>query len=247
MTAFRKAIISLSLFFTFFLCVRLQKSDMTIMYPDNCLFTLDHLFSKSMQADIKDFIDETYKKNRVPSDLLPMIESCFPSIKSIVIDMQNPEFLHFKIQAYEPIFLLNNQFVVCSSGNLFSIDVFSQEYVSSLENIVFQQPLTPVNIDLLTKFYQSCPLEILKDFLIRWVNEYTIWLDEKKTLEWSMLVSSEYILTLQDVSWCRMVREQIINSYCKNKLSKLSKSNIAWVFDLRFDQQIVVFSTNKGG
>lgn len=247
MTALRKAIISLSLFFTFFLCFRLQKSDMTIMYPDNCLFTLDHLFSKSMQADIKDFIDKAYKKNRVPSDLLPMIESYFPSIKSIVIDMQNPEFLHFKIQAYEPIFLLNNQFVVCSLGNLFSLDVFSQEYVSSLENIFFQEPLTPVNIDLLVKFYESCPPDVLKNFLIRWVNKHTIWLDEKKALEWSMLVTSDFILTLQDVSWCRMVREQIINSSCTNKLSKVSKHKMGWVFDLRFDQQIVVFSTNKGG
>ena len=41
---------------------------MTIVYPDNCAFVIDHIFSQPMQLEIKDFIDQAYKKSKNPKN-----------------------------------------------------------------------------------------------------------------------------------------------------------------------------------
>lgn len=246
MTAFSKGIVTFGFIFTCFWVFRWHTPDMTIVYPDHCIFTVDKLFSKSMQLEIKKFIDDAYKKNKIPSHLLPRIESHFPEIKSVIIDMQNPDALNFAIQTYQPIFLLNDEHVICQFGKLFGKNIFSQDSLAQLENISFDGVATPKNIERLMNFFEVLIDPILKDFTIRWIDKHAIWLDQKQGPDLSLLVGYEYVPTLQDIAQCRNLRGQIVDKPCKDKRGKPCKNRVTWVCDLRFDRQIILFSTNKG-
>lgn len=279
MTAFQRTIICFGIvigFLSFFTSWRTP--DMTIVYPDNCVFVIDHSFSRSMQIEIKNFIDNAYKKNKSPSNLLPKIESHFPAIKSVVIDMSSlvsssaatsacvstgscpkedaSKALNFTIQAYQPVFLLNDEHVVCQHGKMFSKATFAQDQLAKLENISFDGAPTPKKVDLLMTFFESLMNSsdvssagkdsILKDFSVRWIDKHAIWLDSKQGQDLSLLVGYNIVPTQRDVMQCRKLRGQIADKPCKDKRGKPCKNNMRWVCDLRFDQQIVLFSTNKG-
>lgn len=257
MTAFQRTIICFSIvigFFWFF--SKWHTPDMTIVYPDNCVFVIDPFLSRSMQLEIKGFIDEAYKKSKSPSNLLPKIESNFPAVKSVIIDMQNPEQLHFSIQTYQPLFLLNDEHVICQQGKMFSKATFDQKELDTLENIMFEGVPTPKNVDRLTTFFESLidvhdaafvnSGSILKDFSVRWINKHSIWLDQKQGQDLSLLVGYNVVPNQHDIKQCRNLRGQISDKPCKDKRGKPCKNNMTWVCDLRFDQQIVLFSTNKG-
>lgn len=246
MAAFQRTIIGIGIvigcawFFTW------HTPDMTVVYPDNCVFIIDRLFSRSMQTDIRGFIDKAYKKNKSPSHLLPRIEAHFPAIKSVIIDMQNPEILNFAIQAYQPVFLLNNEHVICQYGKMFDKTIFADHELAKLENIVFDGAPTPKSVGRLMTFVASLTDPILKDFSIRWVDKHAVWLDQKHGQDLSLLVGYDTVPNQHDVMQCRNLRGQISDKPCKSKRGKPCKNNTTWVCDLRFNQQIVLFSTNKG-
>ena len=277
MTAFQRTIICIAIVIVFFGLFKWRTPDMTIVYPDNCVFVIDRLFSRTMQLEIKDFIDAGYKKNKSPSNLLPKIESTFPAIKSVVIDMSSwakatadtqikgikiggfaeasakedsSKILNFSIQGYHPVFLINDEHVICQYGKMFAKSVFAQEELVKLENISFDGVPTPKNVDRLVTFFESLHEPILKDFSVRWIDKHAVWLDQKKGLgqaqDLSLLVGYDTVPTSNDVKECRNLRGQIIDKPCKDKRGRPCKNNTTWVCDLRFDQQIVLFSTNKG-
>ena len=223
-----------------------RRPDMTIVYPDNCVFVIDHIFSQTMQLEIKDFIDQAYKKSKSPSNLLPKIESHFSAIKSVVIDMENPEFLKFTIQAYHPIFLLNNEHVICEQGKMLSEETFAPKELAQLQNISFEGVPVPKSVERLTTFFESLQSPILQDFSVRWIDKHAIWLDQKEGQDLSLLAGYKIVPSKYDIAQCRNLRGQIVDKPCKDKRGKPCKNNTSWVCDLRFDQQIVLFSTNKG-
>lgn len=250
MTALKKGILAIALGIGLIFLFKWQKPDMTVVYPDNCTFVIDRFFSRSMKLEIKDFIDKAYKKNKTPSNLLPRIESHFPSIKSVVIDMQNPEILNFSIQSYQPIFLLNDEHVVCQHGKMLEKKIFASNELSKLENISFDEAPVPKKVDRLVSFFNSLTDPILKDFSVRWVDKHAIWLDQKegsgRVKDLSLLVGYDFVPNQRDVMQCRNLRGQVSGKPSKDKRGRPLKNNMTWVCDLRFDQQIVLFSTNKG-
>ncbi|MGZ6251309.1 MAG: hypothetical protein ACXWL2_04730 [Candidatus Chromulinivorax sp.] len=248
-----------------FLFFKKYSSDMTIIYPDDCIFVIDHFFSKTKQLEIKKFIDTAYKKNKIPSKILPVIERHFPEIKAIVVDMQNPQEVKFSIRAYHPYFLLNNDQVVCQFGKLFPQSFFAPDQLANLENIEFSGKISTKNIERLMHFFEKLTgvsdkvyttsfvltpkiQGILQNFSIRWVDKYAIWLDlkqsKKQGKDIALLVSYDHVPTEEQVAECQSLREQIVDKSCDNKKSKKCASSKQWVCDLRFDQQIVLFSKN---
>lgn len=247
MTAFKKVIMAIAFIGICFWLSHQCKPDMTLVYPDDCSFSFDANFSHAIKAEMRSFIDAAYKNNKKPAHLLPSIESQFPAIKSIVVDMQNPEQLNFAIQSYQPVCLLNDALVVCQQGHMFEKSIFDHKVVSKLQNVVYEGPLHSKEIERLMKFITSLSDPILKDFSIRWLGKYNVWLDQKQGDDLSLLVGYTLPPTISDIAECRRLRGQIVDAPCKNKRGKPCKNNTTWVCDLRFDQQIVLFSTNKGG
>ncbi len=242
MTAFQKLLMGCICIFFLLVVVYRYRPEMTIVYPDSCTFTIDGTFSDELQHRIKLFIDTAYKKNKNPSGLLQSLESKFLQISSIVIDMHHQEQIHFKVQSRQPLFLVDTM-VICSDGSIFDKQNFSSHALANLYTISFQGELNEKVIRLLIKFYEKIPAIIIQDFSVRWLDQHAIWLDQKTGQQLSLLVDYESIPTQKDIEQCRQIRGQIVQKPCKTKKGKACKEVVSWVCDLRFDHQIVLFST----
>jgi hypothetical protein len=242
MTAFAKWLISFICVFSLFWMYKGHKPEMTMVYPDSCTFTIDRDFSDDLQYQIKNFIDAAYKKNKNPSGLLQSLEAKFLQISSIVIDMHNQEAIHFQVQSRKPLFLVDAH-VICADETIFDKQDFSDKALVNLHAISFQGTLNTKTIPFLVKLYEKMPDVILKDFSVRWLDQHAIWLDQKAGQQLSLLVDYESIPTQKDIDQCRHIRGQIVEKPCKTKKGKSCKEVVYWVCDLRFDHQIVLFST----
>ena len=220
--------------------VQSYQSDVMIVCPNLCKFEFDDSLSFFARKSIQTFIDAQYKKDKNPQKLLSSVEENFPYVKAVTVDMNNPDFFQCIIQVYNPLFLLNGESVICQGGRLFDKDIFSKEFVGGLENILFTFPLGKKDLKQLSHFVESLPVELLQNFSIRWLGKNSIWLDQKEGLSLSLLVGHSFVPTMDDVNQCRLIKEQITDK------TKKMAANKTWVCDLRFAQQIVLFSKNKG-
>ena len=250
MTAFQRTIFILVLFGLGWFAIQ-RKPDAVIVYPDACAFTIDPLFSDKMQQKIRNFIAVTYQQDKNIDGMLSQIQAEFSCIKSVVIDMQNPEKLHFVIQAYQPLFLMNEKDVVCQSYQIFGQEIFQSHELAKLERVTFSGLISAKNMEYLVQFFTSLQdKKMLQDCTIRWAGKNTIWLDVKKLADklqdLSLLVSYQTVPGRCDLEQCQKIQGQLLEESCKNPRDKSCKKNKAWICDLRFDQQIIVFSTNKG-
>lgn len=225
-----------------------HKTGVVIVYPQDCTFFIDSVLSSSVQKDIQQFIHSEYKVTKKSHQLLAKIEAQFPVIKAITIDMQHSEQARFTVQAYQPLFLINNKQVVCQYGKIFDKDIFQSNIIARLQDLTFEDKISQKNIQqlvlLLEQIQNVDRNQLLHDFSIRWANKHEVWFDQKNNQEkrLSLLIKHDKIPTLEQVEECRLLREQIIDRSCQDKRGKSCKKNKAWICDLRFDQQIIFFA-----
>jgi len=213
---------------------------MTIIYPDACIFTIDTMFCRAKRLEMKAFIDAAYQKNKTPTSLLPAIEHHFSEIKSIIIDMQDPESLHFTIQAYQPICIINDSLVICQYGKQFDKKIFDWKVLKNLENISFDGALSDKNSRRIVDFFTTMQDPIVKEFSIRWIDKDTIWLDSKKDKNFSLMIGCNQPLSWQNVAECKQLVSEMQKQSYTDKRGKIVKKIERWVCDLRFDRQIIL-------
>jgi len=247
MTALKKNFMMIFLVTGGFFLYRNYMVDMTIIYPDACVFTIDKLFCRAQRLEIKAFIDAAYQKNKNPSSLLPAIEHHFSQIKSIVIDMHNPESLHFTIQAFQPICLVNDQMVICQYGKLFDKKIFDWSVLKKLENISFAGTLSDKNSRRIVDFFNTMPIAVTQEFSIRWIDKDAIWLDSKVDKNFSLMIGLDIVIQPEDIAQCKRLVGAMQEQSYTDRRGKIVKKIERWVCDLRFDRQIILFSTNQRG
>lgn len=239
MKAFTKGLVVLFLIGSFVLILKKYQPDLSIVYPDHCKFTIDNNLSRSEHVAIKSFIDGCYKKDKDPSHLLVKIEENFPSIKSITVDMDDPDFLRFTIHGYRPLFVLNENLIVCEQGKVFEKNIFAIDVIAQLKAVVFTLKQGKNDIQKLASFVDVVSSRILESFYIRWLGKHRVWLEQKGEKQLALLVDHLHVPTIGDVEQCEKIKSQMYDASKKRK-------NITWVCDLRFKDQVVVFSTKKG-
>jgi hypothetical protein len=212
---------------------------MTFVYPDHCSFSIDDAFSSDYKQKIKLFIDQQYQQSKDPQSIILNIEQSFNGVKAVCVDMNDLETLRFSIAAYNPLFLLNNQHVVCQTGLLFEKDMFDKTRVDTLEQVTYQMEPGVHDMKKLAYFIESLDADIVHNFAIRWLGKHQVWLHHKQQKDFAMLARDRQRLTKDHINQCFKIKDQV-----QSNIS--TRRDIKWVCDVRFDKQIVVFSTKRG-
>lgn len=230
----------------------LYQPALPVAYPVNCSFIIDPLFSVEIHNALQDFIQVSYRLDNNPQELIPKIQNRFDMIQSILINLDNPENIIFSITACQPVCKINNDYVTSVNGKLSPASIFTSSAVDSLQNIMVDAPLEQDLVLQVVKFYQALPSLLLHKIDLHWADAYHIYLNFKlnhqaENHNLSLLTWQQNIPSMHDVECCIELFEKELHGLRSIKKNQEKvKTGISLICDLRFDRQVIVFSTNKG-
>lgn len=201
-----------------------------IKTSDKYFIICDPIFSESLSADIKKFINSDLKK-KFPQDFTTLLQKKFPIVESVIIKRKNPDFLIIILNSCVPIYKINNTLVITKNEKLLPLTNFLPQVTENLENIDIHELSGDLSDDL-KLFIKKLNPEIPQDYNITWKNKNYITLKDK-TANLVIVFEHNQIITKKLIKNCRNI--------FREKLKDLNKANDKQIIaDLRFANQIVI-------
>jgi len=168
------------------------------------------------------------------------IKNSFPFIKNISCAQLPTKELIITLEPYEPLYVINNDLILIESGNIVSKNMYDEIVYKELVNITYEQPLhTSVNKSCFTCL-NSLNRSIFDAYDLTWTDDNEILLIDKKHRRFAIYTDMHSLEDLQKINHCSSLKTKITET----KEFSLEKRKI-WFADIRFDNQIVIFS--RGG
>src|SRR3990167_10903111 len=92
-----------------------KKSDtsMTVVLPEKSVFFIDQDLSKTFKKNIEKSIQKSYSQSKNPAQVIEQATAKFREISSMKVQICQSDKICFYVDAPEPIFLLNDELVIC--------------------------------------------------------------------------------------------------------------------------------------
>ncbi len=192
--------------------------------------------------DISQFIHEKidYKKNSL-KNIAQQIKTQFPYIKHVSIT-QIPKILLIDLQILEPRFAINEGYVLLDLNRIESSEVFKKNIVSELPSVKIDT-FTDNSEQLDPLCYESLnviPEELRVNYSCYLRNNHEILFTHKKQPQFVILADLHSVNNLQKLNLCNKVKHEM-----ELRKSFTPKMSTKWIVDIRFDNQVIVFS--RGG
>jgi hypothetical protein len=204
-----------------------SKTSMTVVLPEKSVFFIDQDLSSSFKNSIENSIQKAYEQSKNPQEVMDQATAKFPEISSMKVQICQSDKICFYVDAAEPIFLLNNDLVVCDNATSIALDHFSPNVVQKLVSIVCHKVH---DLQTMINFVTTLPDTFKQEFLIEWSSDTDILLQPKNGKNCILQCSADSPPSLQDLISCQLI--------CEARKSKTKKKRV--VYDVRFKNQIIV-------
>jgi len=218
------------------------KASRILFEPSGYFLNTSSVLSQQAHLTIANFCEQIDVKKLPLQKIAYNIKERFPIIESVTIHQQPTKTLDIRCCVYTPLFNINHDMIVCASGILEPSHSFKTELITTLPALkidaceITENRLHTVCYDCLA----SCPSTLFDVYDLTWKNEAEIVLTDKKQGRFSILSD---INTIND--------QKKFNLYAHLKHDIMNRNDFAlnkgkqWVADIRFDNQIIIFS--RGG
>ncbi len=212
-----------------FLVWKKSKTSMTVIFPEKSVFFIDQELSQDFKKNIENSIQTAYAESKNPQDVMNQATISFPEIESMKVQICQSDKICFYVEAAEPIFLLNQEFVVCKN----SVKVEKNHFLLSIvENLVPMSCRHCDNMQAMIDFVSALPEKLKQEYLIDWLSQDDIVLQPKDNKNCILQASTEMIPSMQDFELCQKIAQ------AADKKLKTKKKRM--VYDVRFKNQIIV-------
>lgn len=238
-------IIKISLMLAFFIISGyvLQKSYDALFTPRGYNLTADTILSQTTKDQVNSFIaQEINCKKTAAHSIATKLKHQFPYIQSIDISRLATQTVHIKIHTYNPLFIVNGNQILLESGICEPKNRFSENSIASLATININSSAiidNHLNQSCYTCLAKLSP-HILKTYTLNWINACEIWLKNKKQPRFALLCDTNTIHDEHKITLGTSLEHEIVSKKAFNY-----NTIKIWVADIRFDNQIVIFS--RGG
>ena len=202
---------------------------MTVVLPEKSVFFIDQDLSTDFKKNIENSIQAAYVQSKNPQEVMDQATAQFPEISSMKVQICQSDKICFYVDACDPVFLLNNEFVVCGNGIKTVKNNFSLEIVQSLVQVSCKNDQ---DLKLIIDFVVALPEKFKQEFLIEWVDQHDIILHPQDGKGCMLQVSVDMVPSLSDLQSCQKI-VQAATFKSKTKKKRL-------VCDVRFKNQIIV-------
>lgn len=211
-----------------------QRAGLTVIAPRQCLFNVDDNWSLSFQEAIIRSITTSYEALKNPDAVISKITDQFPEINSVQAQICSADKICFYVEAARPVFILNDTYVVGSTGHLSPKDDFAPEVQSSLARVRSQQD---GDIPAMIAFVAQLPPEIVSSYEIDWIDSNSIILIPQSMGTMRCLACTDNIPSIENMKRCHDLHEDFLRS---GPVTKKKKKIME--YDIRFKNQIIVRS-----
>jgi len=210
--------------------------------PTRFTISSNNILSASTLETINTFIDQkTDYTDKSIKSLAAQLKTTFPFIKEVAIT-QLPKTLAIHMNINKPLFVINNDLILLESGTLESLNLFKPDVFESLPSASIHK--SSYHDKNLSQSCYNCLTSIsrhlLDSYQLNWNNEQEVWLNDKKQPRFIILCNLQSIEDQKKLKFCSTLKNEIVRKkeFSHNKLN-------TWIADIRFDNQIIIFS--RGG
>lgn len=206
-----------------------SKTSMTVVLPEKSVFFIDQDLSTDFKKNIESSIASAYSVSKNPQEVMDQATKLFPEILSMKVQICQSDKICFYVDACDPVFLLNDEFVVCGNGTKTAKNNFSSEIVQRLVQVSCKNEN---NLEKIIMFVTALSEKFKQEFLIEWLDQDNIMLQPKDGKDCILQATIEVIPTLQDLEFCQKIAQATAAK------SKTKKKRV--IYDIRFKNQIIV-------
>jgi len=231
-------VIVLSIFFA----VSVKKLSDHIFSIDGFSCKIDNTISQAQACKIISFLHRQKDLKRWSlQNISEKIKTEFPFIQSVVSSRKASGILDLRLGAVVPIFFVNKMFVLVREGGLFENSFFSKQAIANLACVqVNLQDFTLA--DSCKKMLKKLPTSCFEQYDLVWESGTKSWLKDKKNNLFAIVFNDTCVVNEKILSACRRLK----NNLQERGVFTVKKPK-RWVADVRFKDQIIVFSDRGGG
>jgi len=222
--------------------ISIKKISDHIFSIDGFSCKIDNNISQAYSCKIISFLHEhKYLKTCCLQGLSEKIQTKFPFIKSIRILKKASGILHIRMGAAAPAFVINKIFVLSREGGLFENVVFSKQAIANL--VYIEASLQDFTLaDSLKKMLKGLPATCFTDYDLLWESSAKSWLRDKNCNAFSIVFNDTRVVNEKILLTCNKLKNEL-----KERGVFHVKQPKRWIADVRFKDQIIVFSDRGGG
>ena len=211
----------------FYLFVIKMNKNIQHILPDQCIFSVTDGLARESEENITNYIAGQYSQSKNPQSVISSVNQKFPEVRDMKVYLCKTDKICFSVELQQPIFLLNEQDVVCDNDVILSKEHFQNEVVAQLPRVYCDHK---ISIGVARAFFEKLPKEIQKSFAILWGDENDIALYEHENKKIQFLVTKDSVPTVVDINHCKEIGSTLGSKYKKKSIT----------YDLRFKNQIIV-------
>lgn len=161
----------------------------------------------------------------------------FPTIDSIALRKKAGGGILCSVSTQQPLFKINHDLVLVSSGLLVSVESYDQKALTSVPSLqVASCTIDRAEGSLLQKFLTRLDRAFFDEYAIIWSDVHTLSLQPK---------NRENLIILIDPAVVARERIGKINQLCDQMILSVSEKK-QWIADARFEHQIILYEGKRG-
>lgn len=205
-----------------------SSKDVSRVLPDATVFFIDSNCSDTSKQSMTDCMQSAYEQSKNPEQVISTINHKFPEISEMKVQICQSDKICFYVDLSKPIFLWNEQFVICDNHVLVEKTKFMPAVLQDLITISGDK-----NSDhaLLIIFVKNLPSIVVKNFSIEFKNDHELILVAKHRSDYSLVMCVD-----QKISDAKILEIEFIVDQHKQLKTKKKR----YICDIRFKNQIII-------
>jgi hypothetical protein len=221
----------------------LYKAREVMFQVRDCCVSYDPVFSELACAAIDDYLKDVQSRGATSlTSMNEQIQKAFPHIDSIASLFLLPEKVHLSIKAAQPKLCINNQFVLSERKTYFDKAIFAPAALAALP-VVDCRSLSPdgqlpAGLRGVGRWIDE---RVACQYSIVWYSDQAACLRDKQETNFVVLCSADSMPSDQTLSHCQALKQRLVEAR-----SLKNESPMQWIADVRFNNQIIVYSQKRG-
>ncbi len=207
-----------------------------------CNVSIDPCISHSAQQEITACIKDLTDEHVSAKNIIAQLQQQFPFIKSVSIAYVPCGITDIELAVYKPRVLINNQRVLTCNDKLVDKNVFTNYQNKQLIAIATQSDnQDDAKLTMLKQYCVQLPTSVFDVYDLCYVDDAHAWLHDKKQTSFSILFNDTSMPSEKVLQYCAQIKNDLIS-----RRTFEAKKNKQWIADIRFKNQIVLYSTQGG-